>query len=106
MTMIIQFNTDKNVTGAVSQHDIVSSKITEDLKRYQSDISRIEVHFSDENGPKEGVKDIRCLLEARIEGKQPIAVSHQAENTTVALSGAITKLKASLDTISGRLGHN
>ena len=52
---------------------------------------------------KEGIEDIRCLLEARIEGRQPIAVSNQADNIELAVSGAIDKLKASLETILGRL---
>jgi hypothetical protein len=44
-------------------------------------------------------------LEARLEGKQPIAVS-QAENEELALSGALDKLKASLKTIHDRMSNN
>ena len=41
-------------------------------------------------------------MEARLEGKQPIAVANQADTTDQAVSGAIDKLKASLETIKGR----
>ena len=55
---------------------------------------------------KEGVNDTRCLLEARMEGRQPIAVSHQADTYEQAVSGAIDKLKSSLDTIIGRIENH
>lgn len=101
--MKIQFNTDKTINGDERHQDFFTAQIAEELKRYESHISRIEVHINDENGRKEGINDIRCLLEARLEGKQPIAVTCQASNVELALSGAIEKLKASLETILGRI---
>lgn len=101
--MKIQFNTDKTINGAERHQDFFISQIAEELERYQSVISRIEVHVSDENGRKKGINDIRCLLEARIEGKQPIVVTCQADKFDQAVSGAIEKLKASLETILGRI---
>lgn len=103
--MKIQYNTDKSISGEIRNEDYFSSLIADELKRYQSHITRIEVHISDENGKKDGENDILCLLEARLEGRQPIAVSNQAGVIELAISGAITKLKASLNTIMGRL-HN
>lgn len=104
--MKIQFNTDKTINKDERHQDFFTSQIAEELKRYQSDITRIEVHISDENGKKEGIKDIRCLLEARLEGKQPIAVTCQADNVELAVSGAIDKLKASLETVLGRMSNH
>ena len=52
--MKIQFNTDKTISGEKRNQDFFTSQITEELDRYQSHISRIEVHLSDENGEKEG----------------------------------------------------
>ncbi|WP_445955385.1 HPF/RaiA family ribosome-associated protein [Yeosuana sp.] len=104
--MKIQYNTDKTINGEERNQDFFSSQIAEELNRYESQITRIEVHVSDENGTKEGLKDIRCLLEARIEGRKPIAVSNQADTIEVAVSGAIDKLKASLETILGKLQNH
>ncbi len=100
--MTIQFNTDKTISGEERQEDFFTAQISKDLERFHSHITRIEVHLSDENGKKDGVKDIRCLIEARIEGKQPIAASDQANNIELAISGATHKLKAALETIVGR----
>ena len=104
--MQIQFNTDKTINGDERHQDYFTSQISEELKKYQSQITRIEVHISDENGEKEGENDIRCLLEARLEGRQPIAVSNQADTIEQSVSGAIDKLKASLKTILGRMTNH
>lgn len=101
--MKIQINTDKTINGDESHQNSISSRIEDGLKRYDSYITRIEAHISDENGRKEGVNDIRCLLEARLEGKQPIAVSNQANTYFQAVAGAIDKMNISLETIVGRL---
>jgi ribosome-associated translation inhibitor RaiA len=104
--MQIQFNTDKTIKGDERKEDYFVDLISKELEKYSSDITRIEVHLSDENGKKEGLNDIRCLLEARLEGKQPIAVINQADKIEYAVSGAISKLKASLKTIVERSSNH
>jgi hypothetical protein len=100
--MKIQFNTDKTITGNEKDQLYFNSLIADGLENFESYISRIEVHLSDENGKKEGLNSKRCLLETRLEGKQPIAVSCQADTVELAISGAIDKLTASIQTIIGR----
>ncbi len=100
--MKIQFNTDKTISGEERNEDFFTSQIKEELSRFESHISRIEVHISDENGKKDGLNDMRCLLEARIDGMQPIAVSAQDDTVEKAVSGALDKLKSSLKTILER----
>lgn len=104
--MTIQFNTDKNVGGTEEFVAPFVAQIEDELKRFSSHITRIEVHLSDENGKKEGINDMRCLLEARLEGRQPIAVSNQAGTNEEAISGALDKLKTSLETTLGRLSNH
>ena len=104
--MKIQFNTDKTINGSENNQDYFTSLIAEELENFQSHITRIEVHLSDENGKKEGLNDMRCLMEARMEGRQPMAVSCQADTVELAVSGALDKLKASLKTILGRIQNH
>jgi ribosome-associated translation inhibitor RaiA len=104
--MKVQFNTDKTINGDERHEDFFTTQIAEELDRFQSHITRIEVHVSDENGKKEGLEDIRCLLEARLEGMQPIAASNQADTIELAISGALNKLKASLKTTLGRMQNH
>lgn len=105
--MKIQFNTDKTIEGDERNEEYFSSLISDALDRYKSNITRIEVHLKDENGNKDGFNDIQCVLEARIEGKQPIAVKCQADTTELAVTGAIDKLEISLESLFGRMqDHN
>ena len=101
--MKIQFNTDSNITESKELRDSLIALISEGLSRFSDQITRLEVHLSDENSHKEGLNDKRCLLEARLEGRQPIAVKNQANNLEQVVVGAVDKLKVSLDTKIGRL---
>lgn len=101
--MRIFFNTDKTIHWNQKHNDHFTTLIQEELERFSTHITRIEVHLSDENGPKDGLNDIRCLIEARLEGRQPIAVSDQSDTIEQSVSGAIDKMKTSLKTILERL---
>ncbi len=101
--MIIQFNTDNNVSGSEAFKAPLIALIEDNLSRFSDQITRLEVHLSDENGDKNSLNDKRCMVEARLEGRQPIAVTDMADTKEQAVSGAIDKLKASLETILGRL---
>jgi hypothetical protein len=57
------------------------------------------VHLSDENGSKTRQNDKRCLLEARLESRQPIAVTSQANTIEKAVNDALDKLKTSMKTM-------
>lgn len=104
--MKIQINIDKAIHADDRSQEYFTTVIAERLKRFQSHMTRIEAHLTDENGEKEGVNNILCKLEARMEGKQPIAVSCHANTIELAVSGALDKLKASLETIIGRLQNH
>ena len=97
--MKIQFNTDKTISGNERNEAFFTTLISEELDRFQSQITRIEVHLSDENGRKERGDDKQCLLEARLEGRKPIAVINQSDTIEKAVSGAVDKLKNALSTI-------
>ncbi|KAF0200533.1 MAG: ribosome-associated [Bacteroidetes bacterium] len=101
--MIVQFNTDKNVAGSEELKASSTSLISEELSRFSQQITRVEVHLSDEDGNKDTGNDKRCMIEARLAGMNPIAVTNQANNHEQALSGAIDKLKSSLEKATGRL---
>lgn len=101
--MQIQINSDKNVKTEERHEVHFTSLIDEALKKFKSHITRVEVYLKDENGDKPGPDDMSCVLEARMEGKQPIAVTSKADTVEQALKSAITKLKKSLDTTLGKI---
>jgi ribosome-associated translation inhibitor RaiA len=74
------------------------------LERFSDQVTRVEVHLSDENSDKKsGGADIRCLLEARLAGRQPVAVTDEAATLEQAVDGAVRKMRRSLDSTLGRL---
>ena len=104
--MTIQINTDNTLNSDKQQQDFFKSQITESLKRQQSHITRIEVHLKDENGKKDGLNDVSCMLEARLEGRQPIAVTYQTDTAELAVSGAIEKIKTAIGSILGKIQNH
>tara|TARA_B110000967_G_scaffold157235_1_gene162345 strand:+ start:864 stop:1178 length:315 start_codon:yes stop_codon:yes gene_type:complete len=100
--MNIQINTDKSIDVEVRHQEYFSTQISEALDRFQDHITRIEVHLKDENGKKEGVNDKTCVLEVRLKGKQPIAVTSQADSIEKAVSEATDKMKAAITTVIGK----
>ena len=103
--MKIQINTDSNIAGNAQLRQEIDTLLRGALDRFSEKITRVEVHLRDENSDKKsGVDDMRCLLEARLAGLQPIVVSHEAATLQEAVDGAAEKLKRSLDSSLGRLG--
>jgi len=101
--MHIQINCDRNIEGYAPLTSQVSSAVGAALSRFKQQITRIEVHLSDENSSKKaGNDDMRCMLEARLAGKEPLAVTHTAANTQQAVDGALDKLIRLLESTLGR----
>ena len=101
--MKIQVNTDVHVDGTESLAAWVSATLEQMLERFSEHVTRVEVHLRDENGARGGQMDQRCMLEARIEGRQPVAVTEHAATLDQAVQGAGHKLVRLLDSTLGRL---
>ncbi|HYI79019.1 MAG TPA: HPF/RaiA family ribosome-associated protein [Chryseolinea sp.] len=101
--MLIQINTDRNIDGSVRMSNYFSGVIESTLDRFNEHITRVEAHLSDENSGKEGPDDKRCMLEVRVKGLQPIAVTHKAETLDQAVTGAAEKMKNILETTIAKI---
>ncbi len=104
--MTIQINTDKNLSVHEEYDNQLEDLLTEELSRFDEHITSLQLPLSDENGNKESQDDKKCLLEARLKGRQPIAVSALANTYDQVVNSAIDKLKTSLETIIGRLRNH
>ncbi len=104
--MHIQINTDTNIEGREELAIHVKGLVESTLSRFADRITRVEVHLSDQNGNKNGQDDKRCMIEARLERRQPTAVTHQAASVDDAVEGAADKLKRSLESTLGRLNDS
>lgn len=101
--MQIQVNTDNRIQSSARLEEWVRSTLESTLDRYAEDLTRIEVHLSDENGDKPGPHDNRCQMEARPKGHQPISVTSKADSLELAIEGAATKMEHALEHLYGKL---
>lgn len=101
--MQINVNTDKTIERHQGLDEHVQTVVGAAVQRFGEQITRIEVHLSDENSEKSADGGSRCTLEARVTGYQPVAVSSHAATLHQAINGAADKLKRAIDSALGRL---
>jgi len=101
--MQVLVNSDHHIVGGADLTERVQGVVEGRLERFAGRITRVEVHLNDLNSGKVGERDKRCLMEARVGGMKPIAVSHEAATVTEALHAAADKLERALDHTLGRL---
>jgi len=100
--MNIQINTGHNIQGNEALITKFSNIIKNSLIRMSHHITKVEVHLKDEDGDKKGKNDKRCMIEAHLEGRQPIVVTDHADTLNQALDGAIDKLTSMIKSLRGR----
>jgi ribosome-associated translation inhibitor RaiA len=101
--MLIQVNTDRHIDGHETFATQVRAVVESAASRFSDQITRVEVHLSDENGNKSGQDDKRCMMEARLEGRPPLAVTHEAATLGQAIDGAAERLTRLIEHTLGRL---
>ncbi|HEV7281670.1 MAG TPA: HPF/RaiA family ribosome-associated protein [Pirellulaceae bacterium] len=104
--MQIQVNTDNNIQGSEELNRHVRTEVEGALGRFGDWITRVEVQLTDENSSaKAGGDDLRCAIEARPAGQQPVAVTHHAATQDQALKGSLKKLVRLLGDAKERMTH-
>jgi ribosome-associated translation inhibitor RaiA len=101
--MLIRFNTDESVDGSEGLGRHAEELTRQALQRFADRITRVEIHVSDVNGSKSGALDKRCLMEARMAGRRPIAVREHSATVHQAIEQAARKMSRRLDSTLGKL---
>lgn len=95
-------NTDSNLPGTESVAGQVEQAVRKGLRRFEAQLTRVQVFLADENAAKGGPADKRCTIEARPRGAAPVAASDRGETIDGAVSAALSRLTAALNTELGR----
>jgi hypothetical protein len=102
--MKVQVNASNDIENKNALESWASDYLNEQLGRFDQDITSIEVQMTDENhAAKGGAIDKRCMMEARVAGRAPVAVTHYAPDQNLAFRGAADKLAHALDHAFGKL---
>ncbi|MCC5964867.1 MAG: HPF/RaiA family ribosome-associated protein [Natronohydrobacter sp.] len=100
--MQIQVNTDNTISGREDVVSFVEGVIASKLGAVSGSITRVEVHLQDQNAEKKGPDDKRCMIEVRLEGRQPVSATHTADNLQSSVTGAVDKMRNLLDRELGK----
>ena len=101
--MQVLVNSDHPIVGGEELTERVQGVVEGRLERFEGRITRVEVHLNDLNSLKLGERDKRCMMEARVGGLKPIAVSHEAPTLTEAIHVAADKLERAVARMLGKL---
>jgi ribosome-associated translation inhibitor RaiA len=101
--MKVQIDHDDHIRSSSARGEEIEAIVERSLSRFGESVTSVQVHLSDENGPRFGLEDKRCLIEARVARREPIVVSHRASSVRQAVSGATSKLERSIDQTLGRM---
>jgi len=100
--MLIEVRTNGRVEDAETLSDHVKTIVQSTLHRFEDRIRRVDVHLSDMVSDKSGHDNNRCMMEARLEGREPIAVTQQATSIEKAVHDTVHTLKRSIESVLGR----
>ena len=90
--MQIQVNADNHIEGNAARDEWARGVVDGAMAHFADSVTRVEVHMSDENAGKGGSPALRCTMEARLNGRPPVAVSNDAGGMDAAVNGAVHKL--------------
>ena len=76
--MRVQLNADRHMAADDELVHPIETVMEGTVGRFADQITRVEVHLSDESSHQGGGNDKCCMLKARLAGLQPVAVSYQA----------------------------
>lgn len=103
--MDIQIITGNHIEGGERFSDYVKGVVSDALSRFSTQLTHVDVHFSDQNSSKVGTMDKRCLIEARIAGRKNTVVTNDASTIEDSLMGAMDKMKNSIESTLGKANH-
>jgi hypothetical protein len=106
IVMQVQVNTSNGIHNKETLERWADDFLNDALARFNQEITRVEVQLADENSGKKGAADKRCMLEARLNGHEPVAVNHHGETQDEAFRGAAQKLLRALEHTLGKLDRH
>ena len=102
--MQVQVNAGLGPQKHVALERWAEGYLGDQLSRFAQEITRIEVQLTDET--KKGAVDMRCMMEARLNGHDPLAVNHHGQTQDEAFRGAAQRLVNLLDHTLGKLDRH
>ena len=100
--MQIQVNADNHIEATEARTLWARGVVESAMAHLGGSVTRVEVHLSDENASHGGAAVLRCKMEARVNGRPPVAVTNDASDMDAAVNGAVRKLVRATESALGR----
>lgn len=100
--MLFQFNSDNRVEGDAGTEQRVRELVENRLGHVADRVTRVEVHVGDVNGPRGGAH-IRCAVELRPNGLEPVTGTDTADTIEAAALSATDKAMTALERRIGKM---
>ena len=101
--MQINVNTDRTIEKHQGLDEHVETVVQGSIGRFAEQVTRVDVHLSNENKEKHADGGNYCMMEARVSGYQPIVVHEHSVDLHQSIKNAGGKLARALDSALGRL---
>ena len=101
--MDIQVRTDYHVDGDQGLIAYVEQQVSTGLEPFSEKITSVQVHLGEESGARKGPHELRCLVEVRLAGHEPVAVRRRGSTKDVVVHGAVADMRHVLERLYGRL---
>jgi hypothetical protein len=103
--MDIQVRTDYHVDGDQGLIGYVEQEVSSGLAGFSERITSVQVHLSEESGARKGPHELRCLMEVRLAGHAPVAVTRHGNSKDIVVHGAVADMRKVLERLHGRLDN-
>ena len=101
-TLQILIRSDNNIHVNAERATELEAIVEHAMRHCSQHVTRVEMHLSDINGAKPGQMDKSCVMEVRLEGHQPMAVTEHANTVGESVSGAAEKLARTTKSTLGK----
>ncbi|MBQ5948718.1 HPF/RaiA family ribosome-associated protein [Massilia sp. ST3] len=101
--MQINVNTDNTIDKHQGLDEHVENVVNSSIGRFSDQVTRVDVHLSNEVKEKKADGGQSCMMEARVSGYAPVVVHEHAADLHQAVQNAGSKLARALDSALGRL---
>lgn len=101
--MQINVNTDNTIAKHQGLDEHVEGVVRAAIGRFGEQVTRVDVHLSNENKEKKADGGQYCMMEARVAGYAPVVVNEHSADLHQAVQNAGSKLARALDSALGRL---
>jgi hypothetical protein len=96
--MQVQVNADRDIEGYEVSVSQVRRVVEEALDRFRDRIAHVEVRLNEKDHYRTGQVERRCVLEARLEDRESVSVTHHAVTPDEAVRGAAEKMTTLIET--------